>query len=67
MWLKLGDKELINLDHVAYVRKGDDDALILQFTGREERRVVPFSKTTDRDAAFERIVRTLVRLGRAIE
>ena len=67
MWLKLGEQELINLDHVSSIKKGEDDVLIIQFHGKEERRILPFPRTVDREAAFERIVRTLVRIGKAIE
>lgn len=68
MWLKLGEKEIINLDHVYSVKKGfEGDVLELHFVVGNQKRVLPFDSENLRDAAFDRIMKNLQKLGKGLE
>ncbi len=67
MWLKLGEKEIVNLDHVASIRKGENNTIEILFTGLEHKRLLPFRDEASRDAALAVIMGNLHKLGQAIQ
>lgn len=67
MWIRLGSNEMVNLAHVASIRKGDRHTIDIQFSDFDHARILPFGSKEDRDAAFERLVDNLVKLGSAME
>ena len=67
MWLRLGDNELINLDHVASVKKGLENTIDILFNDFNHSRKLPFDTKEARNEAFERIVENLVKLRDAME
>ncbi len=67
MWIRLGSNEIVNLAHVAAIRKGDRHTIDIQFQDFDHARILPFPSKEERDAAFERLVENLVKLGTAME
>ena len=67
MWLKLGDNELVNLNHVISIKKGVKNTIEIHYQGLSHAKVLPFSESDHRDRAFDRIIENLVKLGRALE
>lgn len=67
MWIRLGGNEIVNLAHVASIRKGERLSIDIQFADFDHARILPFPTKEDRDAAFERLVDNLVKLGNAME
>jgi len=67
MWLRLGENELINMDHVSSVKKGLEHTIDIHFRDFQHSRILPFPGREERDQAFERLVENLLRLGNAME
>ncbi len=67
MWLKLGEEELLNLQHCNSIRKEGELTIELRYTDQTHNRIVHFDEETSRDTAFERIVKNLVRMQKAME
>lgn len=67
MWLKLGDNELINLDHVISIRKGSSNTIEIQYADPKLGKLLPFNMTSDRDKAFDRLTENLIRLRHGLE
>ena len=67
MWLRLGNEELINMDHVVSVKKGDDSSLEIVVQGFDHVRTLFFDHDEDRDLAFEKLVDNLIKLREAMQ
>lgn len=67
MWIRLGVNELINLKHVVSIKKGASNTLDIQFDDFKSSRVLPFAAGEDRDAAFDRLILNLEKLGNLME
>ncbi|MBE7440608.1 MAG: hypothetical protein HS115_19350 [Spirochaetales bacterium] len=65
MWLRLGDSEIVNMEHVELVRKVDPCSIEIMLRTRS--RELPFEHAEDRDRAFEKLVSNLVKLRSAME
>ena len=67
MWLKLGEKEIINLNHVVSIRKGENFTIEIRFSHGDQKKVLPFDRDETRDQAFTGILTSLQKLGQAIQ
>ena len=67
MWIKLGDNEMVNLDHIYSIKKGNDNNIEIRFMKGDYMKILPFGDPETRDRAFDRILKILVQLGIAIE
>ena len=67
MWLKLGEEELLNLDYCSSVRKEGSLSIELRYMDSSRNRAVRFEDEVSRNTAFERIVKNLVRMQKAME
>lgn len=67
MWLRVGDEELINLEHVTSIKKAPPTMIEIRYPDSRQHRTVRFTAPEDRDAVFERIVDNMVRLRIAME
>lgn len=66
MWLRLGEGELLNLDFVVSIKKGDNYSIEIALDGGQMRTVL-FEGEYDRDQAFEAFKNNLVKLRLAME
>lgn len=66
MWLRLGEGEIINLDYVISIKKGDYNSIEFNLDGGLQRKV-SFSEEYERDQAFEAFKNNLVKLRLAME
>ena len=66
MWIRLGDNELINLNHVRSIRKGEENTMELHIRGLETPRKLPFETQEGRDDAFDNLFTSLVKAGEAL-
>ena len=62
MWLRLGDGEIINLAFARTIRKGDESTIVIEMSGEDGRKVLPFPTDPHRDQTFEKLVENLSRL-----
>ena len=67
MWLRLGDNEIINLEHVVSVKKGLQHTIDVTFDDFQNQRVLPFSDKESRDEAFEKLVGNLMKTRNAMD
>lgn len=67
MWIKLGDNEMVNLDHIYSIKKGSENNIEIRFMKGDYMKILPFGEAESRDRAFDRIIKILVQLGMAIE
>ena len=66
MWLRLGEGEIINLDFVVSISKGDYNSIEFNLQNGQQRRVT-FETDHDRNQAFEAFKNNLVKLRLAME
>jgi hypothetical protein len=67
MWLKLGEKEIVNLEHVASIRKGENSTIEIIFSNMDSKRLLPFRDEASRDSALSVIMGNLHKLGQSIQ
>ena len=67
MWLKLGTEELINLEHCSSLKKGEKFTLELRYPNPKRNRIIHFDDENGRDIAFDKVVKNLVRIQKAME
>jgi hypothetical protein len=67
MWLKLGEQELVNLDFVYSIARGEENTIEIRFHSSEQMRTLPFPDVVSRDHAFQKIIETMSKLGQAIQ
>lgn len=67
MWLRLGDNEIINMEHVVFIRKGPENTIEFHFRESHHLKVVPFRTDGERDYMFDMFVGHLVKLRAAME
>ncbi|MBX7058578.1 MAG: hypothetical protein K1X75_10980 [Leptospirales bacterium] len=67
MWIRLGDNELLNLDHVISIKKGGQSTLEMRYANPDANRTVRFRTDQERDLVFERVIKNMVTLGLAME
>jgi hypothetical protein len=67
MWLRLGDGEIINLAFARTIRKGDEATIIIELSGEEGKKTLPFPTEPHRDHTFEKLVENLSRLRLALK
>lgn len=66
MWLRLGEGEILNLDFVISIKKGEHNSIEFILNGGDDRKVM-FEAEYDRDQAFEAFKNNLVKLRLAME
>ncbi|MBL8018152.1 MAG: hypothetical protein K8S54_09925 [Spirochaetia bacterium] len=67
LWLRLGDNELIQLDHVISIKKQEPQGIEMLFTEPNGKRILTFADQADRNRAFDRLIENLVKLRMALE
>ncbi len=67
MWIRLGDNELLNMDHVISVKKSGQSTLEIRYMNAEANRTVRFRSDQERDLVFERVIQNMIALGLAME
>ena len=67
MWLKLGNEEIINLNHCTSLKKGREFTLELRYSNSRKNRLIHFDDEDSRDAAFDKVIKNLVRMQQAME
>ncbi|HMU82903.1 MAG TPA: hypothetical protein PKE49_03245 [Leptospiraceae bacterium] len=67
LWLRLGDNELVQLDHVVSIKKQEPQAIELTFLEPNGKRILTFPDPAERNRAFDRLLENLVKLRMALE
>ncbi len=67
MWIRLGDGELLNLDHIISIKKGPQSTIELRYNNPAANRTVRFPMDQERDLVFERVVENMIKLRLAME
>ena len=67
MWLKLGNHELLNLDHVYSIRKWESLHMDIFLRNQSRPKRLSFENEASRDAAFDSLFENLQKIGQAME
>ncbi len=67
MWLKLGEEELVNLDHCTSIKINENFVIELRYANPSQNRVIQFSDEESCYQAFDNIVKNFVRIQKAME
>ena len=67
MWLKLGEEELVNLEHCSSIKKEGNLTVELHYADTTQNRIVYFKDERSRDLAFNRVVKNLIIMQQAME
>lgn len=62
MWLRLGEDEIINLEHVLSIKKIDTSQIEIIFSVPDRKKLVQFGDRSARDYAFEGLVDNLIKM-----
>ena len=62
MWLRLGEDEIVNLDHVVSIHKLEPAQIQILFTQADRKKLIQFGDRTARDYAFEGLLENLVKM-----
>ena len=67
MWLRLGNDELLNLEHCTSIKKIDPLVIELRYADPDQNREIHFEGEESCDLAFEHVIKNLVRMHKAME
>lgn len=67
MWLRLGQSEILNLEHVTSIKRIDDLHIEIHYLDPQATRTIRFDAAHDCEAAFERMIENMIKLNLAME
>ena len=67
MWLRLGNDEIINLDHITSIKRVGKHTLEIRYLDPNATRTIQFETEAHCHAAFEKMIENLVSLNEAME
>jgi len=67
LWLRLGDNEIIQLDHAVSIKKLEPSGIEIAFLEPNGKRILSFPDAAERNRAFDRLIENLVKLRMALE
>lgn len=67
MWLRLGNDEILNMEHVTSIKRSGDKDIEIYYLDPQATRTIHFEEAHYCEAAFERMVENMIKLNLAME
>lgn len=67
MWLRLGTDEILNMDMVTSIKRTGDFTIEIRYLDPQASRSIQFDNKDHCQAAFEKMIENLVKMGAAMQ